>query len=529
MTATMRRRLIAALGVTVVALGAAARPVMAGERGTPVERVVARGFDAGMAVLLADGPLTPLVNVRGRTEATGYLRVSLGATSGSDGPLTPLGQLRGRTDANGYLRVSVASSDAAVLFSASPFITVTGPTSFLASPGGGGGGGVFENTTVGYAAGAGLTGTAYANTLMGHNAGKALTGTAPNATSNVMIGYGAGEGVTSGAFHTLVGTATGSALTTQSGLTLVGYHAGVNATGTGNSFVGNLTGRGAAGTASGISNTAVGDGALTAYTAADSNAAFGISTLESLTSGDNNTAIGSFSLRTGTTTASGSIGLGYFAGAYETGSNKFFVNNQNRTNESGDRTLSLLYGVMAAAAANQSLTVNGAVLPTLAQVTAGSATGLTVSNTGEVRTTVYKVVVDRTAFVAAATTADLTIGTLPANTWLVNVTASLTTTFACTATCTTATLSMVVGKGAGGAEYLASFDADAATAVFGDADAEMGTLMTRAAAIQGGTFTAGSQAVVVRLTSGTGNIGDGAATNLSQGSITIWVTTRTLP
>jgi hypothetical protein len=174
-------------------------------------------------------------------------------------------------------------------------------------------------------------------------------------------------------------------------------------------------------------------------------------------------------------------------------------------------------------------TSGGALASSGAYITQGSATGLTISDQGSLQEQVYKVTVATTAFVCAAVTCDLTIGTLPANTWLMNVTASLGTTFACTATCTSSTLSFLLGKGAGAAEYLASFDADAATGIFGDADAEMGTLLTRAAAIQGGTFTAGSQAVVLRLTSGTGNIGTGAATNLSQGSLVVWVTTRRLP
>jgi hypothetical protein len=152
-----------------------------------------------------------------------------------------------------------------------------------------------------------------------------------------------------------------------------------------------------------------------------------------------------------------------------------------------------------------------------------------VVNAGSVQEVTYKVTVATTAFVCAALTCDLTVGTLPAATWTRNVTAQLTQTFACAATCTSTTLSMVLGQGAGGAQYLASFDADAAAAVFGDADAEMGTTLTRAAAIQGATFNAGSQAIVLRLTSGTGNIGNGSVTNLSQGALTLWLTTLRLP
>lgn len=152
--------------------------------------------------------------------------------------------------------------------------------------------------------------------------------------------------------------------------------------------------------------------------------------------------------------------------------------------------------------------------------TMGSGTGITqcIDVVGGIRCTVGS-----TQFVAAATTADFTVTTLPANTRVWQADANLTTTFACSATCTTATLSLQLGKGAGGTEYLASIDADAATGWFGDADAEMGTLLTRAAAIQAGTFSTSAQAVVLRLTSGAGNIGNGSVTNLSQGSVTIFM------
>jgi hypothetical protein len=58
--------------------------------------------------VVTDGPLTPLMNLRGRTNESGYLRVSGGAAGSTDGPLTPLANLRGRTDENGYLRVSLS-------------------------------------------------------------------------------------------------------------------------------------------------------------------------------------------------------------------------------------------------------------------------------------------------------------------------------------------------------------------------------------------------------------------------------------
>lgn len=171
--------------------------------------------------------------------------------------------------------------------------------------------------------------------------------------------------------------------------------------------------------------------------------------------------------------------------------------------------------------------VNGDLDVVPATIGTGSGTGVTVVGS-YVRDQIYKVTVARTAFVTAGVTSDITIGTLPAKTQILGIIADVTQTFACTATCTSATLSMTLGTTAGGNEVLASFDADAATAVFGLADANLGTGMTRAAAIQGGLFGAWATTtpLILRLTSGTGNIGDGAATNLSQGSVTFYVTTR---
>ena len=165
-------------------------------------------------------------------------------------------------------------------------------------------------------------------------------------------------------------------------------------------------------------------------------------------------------------------------------------------------------------------------------ITVGSGTGLTLVNAGEVRSLVYKFTVASTAFVCAAVTCDVTVGTLPAKTFVSHAIADLTTTFACTATCTTATLSAVLGKTAGGTQYLLSFDADAATAQFGDAAAELGASLNPSTVptINGDVASwSGTTAVVMRLTSAVGNIGDGASTNLSQGTVTYYLTTTKMP
>jgi len=127
----------------------------------------------------------------------------------------------------------------------------------------------------------------------------------------------------------------------------------------------------------GNSNVAIGYLSLFTPTSADNNVAIGQEALYSDTSGTKNVAIGYHSLRTNTignnnialgyaslfgiATGNNNIGIGHYAGRYETGSNSFYVNNQNRTNIAGDKSLSLLYGVMAAAAADQDLTINADV------------------------------------------------------------------------------------------------------------------------------------------------------------------------
>jgi len=163
-----------------------------------------------------------------------------------------------------------------------------------------------------------------------------------------------------------------------------------------------------------------------------------------------------------------------------------------------------------------------------AMITAGSGTGVTVNYVGSVRELVYKVTVLRTNFICAALTCDLTVATLPAKTFLKHAIIDLTTTFACSATCTTSTLSATLGKTAGGNQYLLSFDIDAATGQFGDAAAELGASIAPATVPTGdgdlGSWSS-TTAVTLRITSGTGNIGTGAATNFSQGTMVIELTT----
>lgn len=144
-----------------------------------------------------------------------------------------------------------------------------------------------------------------------------------NATSgtNIAIGLFAGKAITTGYGNTIVGTQAGSvAITTKNNNTFFGAEAGYAVTGE--------------------SNTGIGASALAASGAVD-----------------NNTAVGSYALVS--TTGSGNVALGFKAGLYETGSDAFYVDNQDRTNTAGDKAGALLYGTFNATATSQTLNTPG--------------------------------------------------------------------------------------------------------------------------------------------------------------------------
>jgi hypothetical protein len=165
------------------------------------------------------------------------------------------------------------------------------------------------------------------------------------------------------------------------------------------------------------------------------------------------------------------------------------------------------------------------------RITPGSGTGVSIVDAGSLRTQLYKITVLYSNLITAGVTHDLTIATLPAKTIVHSMIANVTTPFVCAATCTTATLSATIGSAAGGTQYLASFDIDAAAAVFGDANAEVGASMDAAGFTNGGYSPnfASTSVVSVRFTSGTGNLGNGTVTNLNAGSVTFYIIASVLP
>lgn len=140
----------------------------------------------------------------------------------------------------------------------------------------------------------------------------------------------------------------------------VGYQAGGNLHATAalrNTFVGYQSGL--SGASSGADdNTAIGFYSLKANTTGENNTALGGYALLTNTTGGTNTAVGWHALYTNSTGA-GNTALGAFAGKYETGSNAFYVDNQDRTNTAGDKAGALLYGTFNATPASQTLKVNG--------------------------------------------------------------------------------------------------------------------------------------------------------------------------
>ena len=124
-------------------------------------------------------------------------------------------------------------------------------------------------------------------------------------------------------------------------------------------------------------NFAGGFEALKANNNGVENTAVGTYALRGNTGGDYNTAVGLFALGT-QISGNSNVALGYNAGAYETGSNAFYINNQDRTNTAGDKALSLLYGTFNTTAATQTLAINGTLA--VSEITGTRAAATTIAS-----------------------------------------------------------------------------------------------------------------------------------------------------
>jgi hypothetical protein len=152
----------------------------------------------------------------------------------------------------------------------------------------------------------------------------------------------------------------------------------------------------------GAYNAALGNNTLGQNTTGNYNTAVGGNALQSNTTGESNTALGNLSMYQ-CVTGSGNVSVGFQAGRYETGSNGFYINNQDRTDTAGDKAKSLLYGTFAATATSQQLTVNAGNLKVHGGTTAGK---ITLAETDANGTSV-------TGFIAPASLAGDVVYTLP--------------------------------------------------------------------------------------------------------------------
>lgn len=251
------------------------------------------------------------------------------------------------------------------------------------------------NIYIGYLSGEGVVATkntGYLNTAIGaYTLQKNTTGIA-----NVAIGHQALQNNTTGYFNFGMGDQT--LINNLGGYrnVAIGYRAMyVNTEGRLNVAIGDECLRY---NSTGIYNTAVGSGALYNSTSSQ-NVSIGINSGQAQTSGEKNVYVGSFCAQynqtgssntavgyyacgkgagsaqavigsqtclgaySGYTLSNGSSGnvlLGYYAGSQQTtNSNLLIIDNRDRTSAALEITTSLIYGVFAAAAANQSLRING--------------------------------------------------------------------------------------------------------------------------------------------------------------------------
>jgi hypothetical protein len=170
-------------------------------------------------------------------------------------------------------------------------------------------------------------------------------------------------------------------------------------------------------------------------------------------------------------------------------------------------------------------TVSGAVIfsstvaATLNDITVGSGTGLTVVDTGTMRSQVYVVTVDYTGLSAAAGTAKHTIATLPAGMKLVSLIADTTIKYIGGAV---SAATIIVGIDSGDTNaFLVSHDVFAAAVVQGDATAEPGVELIAATATQGGYIDWSGTTVISTLIATTSADTDA----LTQGSTTYYLET----
>ncbi len=168
-----------------------------------------------------------------------------------------------------------------------------------------------------------------------------------NTNSGVYIGSQAGSNISSGTQNSFLGYEAGASNSSGGNNTFLGYRAGyVNSTTSNNTFIGALSGDA---NNSGVDNTFMGVQSGTAVNSGSHNTIIGKDAGRILTSGDNNTFLGIEAGEILSTSSSGNVFLGAYAGSgLSSANNLLFIENSNSSTP-------LIYGDFA----NDSLKVYG--------------------------------------------------------------------------------------------------------------------------------------------------------------------------
>jgi len=226
-----------------------------------------------------------------------------------------------------------------------------------------------SNVYIGYLAGDTTT-DASSNTMIGNRSGEDLT----SGHTNTCVGSGAGRNLTTGVQNVFIGASAGDAQVGGAQGLAVGYNAGKNNTASESTFVGanagldhtsgvgvTYIGKGAgANTTTGGANTFIGRDCGELMTTGTNNTALGDQAGENHTSGGTNTYIGAQSGQVAST-GSGNVHLGFFSGGQNTLDSRLIIDNQDQGSEANEITDSIIYGVMSATVASQTLRFNASV------------------------------------------------------------------------------------------------------------------------------------------------------------------------
>ncbi len=241
-----------------------------------------------------------LGNNSGETNTTGEWNLFIGHGSGkkntSGGNNMFIGHTSGQSNTTGYSNLFIGTDAAAYNTTGSHNVYVGQGVGIYSTTGS-------YNTFIGRFAGNATLSNE--NTFLGYSAGSSHD----TGVKNTFVGMNSGKYNNTGEYNTFVGYAAGENSDYTSNSTHIGYYAGYNATGYGNTTLGWGAGRNSTG---------------------DYNVMLGNTAGNQTTSGSQNVYIGTSAGSTNLTGV-GNVFIGYNAGQNETGSNKLYIDNSNTT------------------------------------------------------------------------------------------------------------------------------------------------------------------------------------------------------